>query len=555
AALRKLEDQAHEKKYGKLHPLLYDELQRRTPFERIPVGLWLNCNEQPLDKSKYLSAVLTGAGAPLPLLAYRRTVADAKERARSGLAALGVQAPRELLTVPLIMTMATRQQIAAITKLEHIETIYLHRERWVKDLTASLAISRATSVQTVKGYKGKGVRVALWEDSPDPVSSLAFAAYYDPTRRNKSTHSRMVAGIIKNNHPTEPNGYAPECTLFSANLENLEALEWAVVRQECTVINQSFSDYWASNTGSLVLEDRVKDYLANHYPFPTIVQAAGNSGNAAYSGRYYVKPKGYNGIIVGNHDDTASAMSDLSIYRNPDSPSGDRELPDICANGTDVDVLGDVKSGTSFAAPAVTGTVALLQSVDPQLKPRPYACRAILYASAHNVDGDTWFKDVSNLVDAKDGAGALDAFAAVEIAESRQVGNNTAVERGWDGGMLSLKDFDSRDYTRFLYRVLVPASGARHVKVALAWNSRTTDTRASATTKRITTSNLVHDLDLYIWGEGHVVAYSASVDNSYEIAEFDAKPGKTYTVFIARNPSTSIEDVHYGIAWMVHPRA
>ncbi|HEV7397405.1 MAG TPA: hypothetical protein VGN86_12910, partial [Pyrinomonadaceae bacterium] len=47
AALRKLEDQAHEKKYGKLHPLLYDELQRRTPFERIPVGLWLNCNEQP----------------------------------------------------------------------------------------------------------------------------------------------------------------------------------------------------------------------------------------------------------------------------------------------------------------------------------------------------------------------------------------------------------------------------------------------------------------------------------------------------------------------------
>jgi hypothetical protein len=203
----------------------------------------------------------------------------------------------------------------------------------------------------------------------------------------------------------------------------------------------------------------------------------------------------------------------------------------------------------------VAGTVALLQSVDRQLMPRPEACRAILFAAAHNVDGGTWYKDVDTQVDAKDGAGALDALAAVEIAENRQTPNNTAAERGWDGGLLKPTDFDSRARSRFLYRVKVSASGARHVKVALAWNSRTTDTKASGTAKRTTTSNLVHDLDIHIYGDGRLVAVSASIDNSYEIAEFDAKVGKSYTIFIARETTTANEDVSYGIAWMVHPRA
>jgi hypothetical protein len=39
AALRAEEERAHAAKYGKLHPLLYDELQRRAPFERIPDGM------------------------------------------------------------------------------------------------------------------------------------------------------------------------------------------------------------------------------------------------------------------------------------------------------------------------------------------------------------------------------------------------------------------------------------------------------------------------------------------------------------------------------------
>ena len=162
-------------------------------------------------------------------------------------------------------------------------------------------------------------------------------------------------------------------------------------------------------------------------------------------------------------------------------------------------------------------------------------------------------------MNAKDGAGALDALAAVEIAQSRQTPNNIAAERGWDAGTLKPTDFDSntrsRTYTlsRFDYRVKVPASGARHVKVALAWNSRTTFNKNFLRPKA--TSELVHDFDVFIYEGGRLVAESASVDNSYEIAEFDAKAGKSLTIHISRQPGTANEDVYYGIAWMVHPRA
>ena len=45
------------------------------------------------------------------------------------------------------------------------------------------------------------------------------------------------------------------------------------------------------------------------------------------------------------------------------------------------------------------------------------------------------------------------------------------------------------------------------------------------------------------------VASSASWDNSYEIAEFDAKAGETYDVRIRRWSGT--DDVWHGIAWTV----
>ena len=64
-------------------------------------------------------------------------------------------------------------------------------------------------------------------------------------------------------------------------------------------------------------------------------------------------------------------------------------------------------------------------------------------------------------------------------------------------------------------------------------------------------SHLTVDLDLMIYDSaGALVGYSGSWDNSYEIAEFRARPGETYTIRIRRWSGT--DSVWFGIAWTLH---
>jgi len=288
-----------------------------------------------------------------------------------------------------------------------------------------------------------------------------------------------------------------------------------------------------------------KDNLVLHCPYPTTLQAAGNGASTEF-----VNHKGYNTLTIGNHDDTASAMSGDSVFRNPSSAHSDRELPELAANGTSVTAVKLTKSGTSMAAPAAAGCTALMQQASSTLKSWPEGCRAILLAGAtRNVVGNTWWVDRVAGVDASDGSGAVDALESVRIARSRSSRNNTATRRGWDVGTLRSADIGSNGETKFSYRVTVPrfTFNAR-VKVALAW-----DSHASVTDIlffQIATDTLDLDLDLKVYdSSGALVGYSGSWDNSYEIAEFAARPGETYTIKIRRWSGTA--DVWYGLAWTV----
>ena len=48
-------------------------------------------------------------------------------------------------------------------------------------------------------------------------------------------------------------------------------------------------------------------------------------------------------------------MAGDSVFRNHVLDHGDRELPEMAANGTGVTAVGLTKSGTSMAAPAAAG--------------------------------------------------------------------------------------------------------------------------------------------------------------------------------------------------------
>jgi hypothetical protein len=88
------------------------------------------------------------------------------------------------------------------------------------------------------------------------------------------------------------------------------------------------------------------------------------------------------------------------------------------------------------------------------------------------------------------------------------------------------------------------------VKVALAWDARIVFMNLPPFGNIMVGSTLSVDFDLAIFdSRGTQVGGSASFDNSYEIAEFDARPGQTYTIKVRRWSGT--DDVWYGIAWTI----
>lgn len=543
------------KRYGKLHETLYAQMQEAGEEKRIPVALWLRSEEAlALDPKKNKR---TPARPTKEILARRQATAKISET----FAALhgeqyGRRNFRPDVHAPVVYAELTRAQIEELANDPDVLRIFLYEPEGREDLDHSVGIANSDDAHSL-GFRGSGVKVAVWEDGPDDTSNLTITASYKTSGFATSQHARHTHGIVKNKESNKPHGHAPSCSLHSANSKDLDALRWAVKDKGCTVISQSFHRSSEPGSATMSYDDIYKDWLALHWPYPTICQAAGNfwaddPDDIEPPSSEYVNHKGYNGLMVGNHDDTASAMSGDSVFRNPSSNHGDRELPEIAANGTSVTTVGLTMGGTSMAAPAVAGSAAIIQSVDATLKSWPEGCRAILLGGAkRNVVANTWWQDVVANTDASDGTGALDSLEAVKIAQQRRWRNAAATLRGWDVGTLRSSDIGSNRRTSFSYSVQVPRSwfGPRHVKVALAWDSKISSINFFGI-EILLGSLLTVDLDLQVFdSRGNQVGYSGSWDNSYEIVEFDGYPGETYTIKIRRWSGT--DDVWYGIAWTV----
>lgn len=535
---------------GKIHPVLDAAVRSVKQGEGLLVDVWFEVDEgQPGAADRPLhDCDLEMAGRRAGELRQRM-----HEQTQEMAASLGdkFEIVRIDEAAPVLTLRVPASAVRELAAHDNVAGLFLHEVEGIEDLDNSIDIAGSDVVHAA-GETGSGVRVAVWENGPTSNADLVIAGKYEssPTTSN---HSQNVHAIIRNKEEDSPNGHAPGCSLYSANDKDRAALTWAVKDQDCTVVNQSF--HRSSEPGSAVLssDDLYGDWLALHWPYPLIVHAAGNfwsedPDNIDPPSSEYVNHKGYNTLSVGNHNDDADAMWTTSVFRNPTSPHGDRELPEISANGTSVTADGLTFTGTSQASPAVAGVAALIQGTSSTLKHWPEGCRAILLASAtRNVRGGTWWQDVVAGADARDGSGAVNASEARSVALNRRWRNAPATRRGWDVGLLTSSDFGGNKLSNFEYKLTVPTSvfGPRNVKVALAWTSK-----VSKILGLIYMSELTVDLDLKIYNEsGAQVGYSGSWDNSYEIAEFVGQPGKTYTIKIRRWSGT--DSTWYGIAWTV----
>jgi hypothetical protein len=539
-------------KFGRIHETLWTRIEGASVDVSVDVVIWprLNLPPAPYDKPSDRRSEEAPKG--------EREVIEATQRAReklravlkrSGLAMNRADGP-DADGAPFIRATATVGQIRDLARNDVVGAILFDDTTEIPDLGNSIAVARSDRAHTA-GFDGTGIRVAVWETGPSVTTNLAFANRFTASP-GASDHARLTSAVIKNTELNLPHGHAPDCDLYSANTGGVDALRWAARDQSCTVISQSFHRTSEPGGAGLQSDDLLKDWLALRWPYPTILQASGNywtgdADNITPPADEYVNHKGFNSLAVGSHDDTAAAMAGDSVFRNPSSSHGDRELPEIAANGISVSANGQTMSGTSFAAPAAAGVTALLQDVDGLLCSWPEGCRAILLASAgRNVDDQTWWQDVVAGTDASDGAGAVDAEAGVAIAQQRRWRFAPATRRGWDVGTLSSADIGSDRLATFRHRVVVPnLLWFPTVKVALAWDSAVTSSGETATA-----STLTVDLDLLVRdSHGVQVAQAASWDNSYEVVEFAATRGETYEIIVRRWSGT--DSVWFGVAWTV----
>ena len=553
-------DKRRAEKFGSIDPTVYHHLEHAADGERIPVVVWARIELPPAPYEKFADRRTDEppSGEERINESLRGPVDDLyRALDRHGVSVRDDSRRDEGL--PLVMAELTADQLRGLSHDEAVGAIYFDDRTAINDLGNSIAVAHSNTAHAL-GFDGTGVRVAVFENGPKDTTDLSFERRYttSPSSTPKqNSHGRLTSAIIKNTEPKKPHGHAPDCDLYSANSSDNDALLWAVRDQHCTVISQSFHRSNEPGSATLQSDDVLKDWLALRWPYPTIVHAAGNfwegdDDNIDPPEDEYVNHKGYNTLSVGNHNDSAGAMSGDSVFRNPTTAHGDRELPEIAANGTGVSAVGEGMSGTSFAAPATAGVVALLQDVDPVLTSWPEGCRAIMLAAAgRNVRGGTWWQDVSAGVDGRDGAGAVDASAGVAIARQRRWRDAAASRHGWDVGTLSSAVIGRDGLATFRYHIHVPPLlFVPRVKVALAWDSAvTTFLNVFPLSSRLTV-----DLDLIVRdSNGTTVGSSASWDNSYEVVEFAARAGQTYEIVIRRWSGN--DDVWFGVAWGVSGRS
>ena len=257
--------------------------------------------------------------------------------------------------------------------------------------------------------KGDSSIVIAITDANYHLNHPELVGKYNYVSANSSTdytHGTAVAitaaGNTNNSIGKSSIGYNSSLQLRAMNYNEVLEASYSGAR----VVNLSWS---AGCFFSSYAQGVIDEVYANG---TVIVAAAGNGGTCGLPTNL-VYPAAFNHVIavssVGPFDNHERTIGNASTTHQHNSSV------DICAPGYDVALSIDpttylTGNGTSFAAPYVTGTVALMLAVNPCLTPDDV--ETILKTSAVNIDA------LNPSYAGTLGAGRLDAAAAVLMAST-----------------------------------------------------------------------------------------------------------------------------------------
>jgi hypothetical protein len=308
----------------------------------------------------------------------------------------------------------------------------------------------------------------------DPADVFELNGVAPTPNEEISNHAQQVAGVMISSDDTDgtgmldndiaPTGVAPGASLHSSTY----LLGGAVGHEEAVLTLQYIADIpgmlavnhsWGkppeddeSLDGSSVVSLAI-DWSTNRHQVLHII--AGNQG----TGGLPVPTDSYNGMTIARSAKDANGVYRLVSPDNFDGEDAERDRTSVAliAPGDDIELTGlgnahAIGNGSSFAAPHVTGTVALLQQGVFGTNPRrPQVMKAVLMNSADKIegimgmertvenDGDDWFDtdahaDPNIPLDIAMGTGHLNASRAKTQFDAGEFGPGGVPPIGWDWG-------------------------------------------------------------------------------------------------------------------------
>lgn len=399
-----------------------------------------------------------------------------------------------------------------------------------------MAASNLSRIRTETGLTGSGVKLGIFDEGkvqPDPEISASRITYVEPSNPGYHYHSTNVARIAAGTEGvaagasiySSSSAYDPSTDAFYGEhfVKCLIGLSNAGVK----VANMSMGIHDERTESYTALENYV-DYFVSQNKF-LVVKSAGNEHDAVSS-----PGMAYNVITTGGFFNQGTTdQSDDVVFRNSNYYKGSGCFkPDFIADQSYAykQIENRYTTGTSYAAPFVTGTIALLYELRPSLAAQPEAVKAILMASCHRKvtpsSGDPAENMASGLT-AHQGAGAIDPYKAIAIAGSRHY------------GMRTLGSTTERDRIR----INQPAYGSAGLNISLAWsvNPANRSTPASKT-----------DLLLWVTNNGRSVGDSYNSDSSTEMVYITpSSTNSNYAIYAQRDDLDSRLSVRYAYAFSI----
>jgi serine protease AprX len=381
------------------------------------------------DHDKVFDSLDLDGVAPRPVLVALRepATASAVREVEQDVGALSHVT--RLRLVDAFSARATPAQIRALARrsdVDHVEDDAVAIPFGVAG-QASFGVTRAS--EDLPDVDGRGLVAAVIDSGIDPtMADLAGAKVvgFKDFVNDRTVpyddlgHGSLVSGLLAGSGASGPEGrgVAPGASLVSVKVIDSKAqsnlgliaqgIQWAVENRATygiDAINLSIGDPVGCGDGKDVASQAVDAAVAAGI---VVVTAAGNSGPAGCTIKSPAAAE--SAITVGAMADTGAGGFSEGWFSSRGPTADERIKPDVSAPGVNVVMVSPtgtiVGSGTSAAAPFVTGTALLMLQAKPTLKPaeiKDLMERTAIDWGAPGRDNDY-------------GYGRLDAYAALEAA-------------------------------------------------------------------------------------------------------------------------------------------